>query len=193
MASLTYCSRHTLSTGAAGVYGTEAVFRLGSLFDPDFATGGHQPLYYDQLAALYGKYMVHHCDVEITLSNPSADGAVLGIAVQRSNETYTLTGNAVDYAMEHPTVKTMFVNNTGSQVLTWRKRLPNHMVEGLTQRQYLSSVDEYGAAVTANPSFSPYVRFGLASSNGDSGVTANVLVRLNYRAQFFDQVFITSS
>lgn len=37
----------------------EALFNLNSIYDPEAATGGHQPRGYDQYQSLYNKYLVH--------------------------------------------------------------------------------------------------------------------------------------
>jgi hypothetical protein len=47
---------------------TEIQFRANGMFDPQYATGGHQPFGYDQLMAQYCHYTVLYasCDLEIT-------------------------------------------------------------------------------------------------------------------------------
>ncbi len=40
------------------------VFRAASLYDPDYALGGHQPRGFDQLAAIYGEYRVNRATIE---------------------------------------------------------------------------------------------------------------------------------
>jgi len=39
----------------------EYVFKANSLFDPDLTGVGHQPTYFDQLAAIYSQYCVLGC------------------------------------------------------------------------------------------------------------------------------------
>jgi hypothetical protein len=48
---------------------SEHIFRLNSLYDPDYATGGHQPLGFDQLAPLYTYYTVIGCRARVTMTN----------------------------------------------------------------------------------------------------------------------------
>lgn len=62
---LRYCDVITLtSTASVGTY----TFRMNSLFDPDFTSIGHQPYYYDQLAALYNRYAVQGSTLKATFS-----------------------------------------------------------------------------------------------------------------------------
>lgn len=47
----------------------EHIFRLNSLYDPDYTYGGHQPLGFDQLSPLYTNYTVIGCRARVTLTN----------------------------------------------------------------------------------------------------------------------------
>lgn len=40
-------------------------FRLNSLYDPNLSGVGHQPMYHDQLAAIYGKYRVKWARIRV--------------------------------------------------------------------------------------------------------------------------------
>lgn len=53
---LRYNDTIELTLGVSGVVGH--TFRMNSLFDPDLTGTGHQPYYFDQLAALYQRYGV---------------------------------------------------------------------------------------------------------------------------------------
>lgn len=62
-----YCCRGFLAPTATA--GTKTVlFRANSLFDPEYATGAtqHQPLLFDQMAALYDHYSVTSATISIT-------------------------------------------------------------------------------------------------------------------------------
>jgi hypothetical protein len=48
---------------------SERIFRLNSLYDPDAATGGHQPIGFDQLSPLYTYYTVIGCRARVTMTN----------------------------------------------------------------------------------------------------------------------------
>jgi hypothetical protein len=61
--SMAYVSRHRLTTSTGSV--SVQQFRLNSLFDPDFTSGGHQPMGFDQWAAFYNHYVVMKCSYEI--------------------------------------------------------------------------------------------------------------------------------
>lgn len=49
-----------------------SIYRANSLYDPKYAVGGSQPRYYDQLTAVYQKYLVTGCKAKIHWSNQSS-------------------------------------------------------------------------------------------------------------------------
>ncbi|QBX89303.1 capsid protein [Apis mellifera virus-12] len=54
---------------------TSVVIRANSLFDPEYALGGHQPMYFDQYAELYNHYTVIGSRITFTVVNTDAQEA----------------------------------------------------------------------------------------------------------------------
>ncbi len=81
-----YADTVTLTTGAAQPELTGFhVFRANSVFDPDFAIGGHQPRGFDQLASLYDEYIVTKAVITVRFQNTSTTSSPYGfIAVRPS-------------------------------------------------------------------------------------------------------------
>lgn len=50
---------------ATGVY-AEAVYRMNSVYDPQFAAGGDQPTYFDNLAGMYLNYTVVRSNIRVS-------------------------------------------------------------------------------------------------------------------------------
>ncbi len=83
-ALLKYATEVTI-TGAPGANASH-VFRLNSIFDPDFTGIGHQPLAHDQWALLYGRYTVVKATIKATPirdSNTNVIPGLLRVGVQR--------------------------------------------------------------------------------------------------------------
>jgi len=57
------------AVGVINQYG----FRWNSIFDPDYSSGGHQPLYRDTYAGIYDHYAVVSARAKITFLNSTAD------------------------------------------------------------------------------------------------------------------------
>jgi hypothetical protein len=55
----------TSTSGSLAKY----IFRINSLFDPDYTGTGHQPLYRDTYAAIYELYAVVSANVKVTIVN----------------------------------------------------------------------------------------------------------------------------
>lgn len=65
--TLRYAQQGVLSTGAAGVMATYN-FRCNGMFDPDQSGVGHQPMYFDQMMAIYDHYTVIGAKIRVTFA-----------------------------------------------------------------------------------------------------------------------------
>jgi len=64
VADLVYNDTLQVALPAYGANGSQ-IFRLNSIFDPDYTYTGHQPYFRDQLAALYNTYKVLKCEADL--------------------------------------------------------------------------------------------------------------------------------
>lgn len=88
---LRYQYNGTLTPAAAGAADVQ-VFRLNSLYDPDFTGAGNQPRYFDQYMALYDKYLVLGARIKVTAFNTStSEQHRFGICV-KTNSSQNGTG-----------------------------------------------------------------------------------------------------
>lgn len=76
--TLRYCENVTIPNHNAG--SGPYVFRMNSLYDPNYTGTGHQPRYRDQIAQIYSKYCVitSKAYIEILSSGTSADSQGAG-------------------------------------------------------------------------------------------------------------------
>jgi hypothetical protein len=191
--TLTYSSLFTLTTGAAQTFGSERAFALNSIFDPDVTATGHQPYGRDTLATLYGRYIVTACMVEITFSNPSADGVICGLLFRNNlNGTNILQANIPDAINEQPAGMTKIVNNTGAQTAIFRTMVPLHTAFGLTAQQYLDNTDRNGALFTDNPLNLYYVTVAAAEIGG-TAQTVMCNVKLSMQTRVFERLSLPQS
>lgn len=74
---LRYCDtfRFTSTAGSTAGY----VFAANGLYDPDLSSTGHQPMYFDQYAAIYDQYVVIGAKIKVTGSNDGNTAVVFGI------------------------------------------------------------------------------------------------------------------
>jgi hypothetical protein len=163
-------------------------FRLNGMYDPDVTGSGHQPYFFDQVKAVYLNYLVRTAHVNLTWSDPTADGVWVGWSIHpgsTSNDDPS-TLQLQDF-LERPNFKVAPLNNTGAQTVTLRQSVPIHTVLGLSKIQYEGDVGTNGAAYNADPSSIVYLDIFLVDP------TANATARsvrisgvITYDCKFFN-------
>lgn len=191
---LPYEYTFTLSStaGFARIFGTEQVFRLNSLFDPDLTNVGHQPFGYDQLTPIYGKYAVTACEVELEFFGSNTDDLFVGFTIQSGQNTTALGGSDIDAAGERQSVlvRALPINGVGNRWVH-KELFPIHLIEGLPSGVVLRD-DNYQAVVTTNPNAQSYLRIAAATVVNTSKA-CQCKAKLVYHARMFDRVSMAQS
>jgi hypothetical protein len=76
-----YCFLHymeTINFSTATATGTQNLFNLNSLFDPNRTGGGVQPYQYDDLTPMFGRYRVYETEWRIEVTSSIAIHTVCG-------------------------------------------------------------------------------------------------------------------
>lgn len=109
---LRYVTNFTISsTTTPGRY----QFRCNGLFDPDITNTGHQPLYFDQLMALYDHFTVVKATLKLTIS-PSTS-AITQFSVFQNDDS-SVAPTLMSDSMEQSSAKNVLIQpNTGPQVI----------------------------------------------------------------------------
>lgn len=192
---LIYTDRITLPSptgGPIGYFGTEKIYALNSLYDPDVSGVGHQPYGFDTMSALYRKYKVNGCLVELTFSDPSADGTVVAATIQPPAGTKVLQNEDVSEVKERPYTFTRSINDSGSQNKYVKSYVPIAALSGLTPLQFKSDMDIYAANMGANPAAIPKLRIA-ASNQRSNSQDIQCSVKLTYYCQVYDRVTLNQS
>lgn len=90
-----YADRITLPATVAGnnsVY----VFRANSLFDPDLTGVGHQPMFYDDMAAHYNKYTVMWSTIKVVIPNGDDRQRIWGICLADNASEITASSGFIE-------------------------------------------------------------------------------------------------
>jgi len=98
--TITYVTSYVINANGAG-FGT-AQFSANGLYDPETAIGGHQPLGYDQMMALYNHYIVKSSRITVAPAYASAD-VPIQIALYIDDDTSIVS--SFDSAAERPGAK----------------------------------------------------------------------------------------
>lgn len=121
-------------------------FRLNSLFDPNRTGTGHQPIGFDQLAALYLNYRVYACRYKVTLVVEASTQPATMLTVLPSNSGGAISNNET-------------ANELSNSKSTWSTYFAPATLEGRVDiakingksRQAYESDDDTGAGVTTSP------------------------------------------
>lgn len=87
----------TTLTSTAGSLATH-VFSANGMYDPNITSTGHQPMYFDELAAIYDHYTVVSSFIKVTISTGSSSNAPAQLVLALDDDA-TGTGN-VNFAAE---------------------------------------------------------------------------------------------
>lgn len=175
----------SLSAGTVQSYS----FRANSLFDPDRTGTGHQPLGFDQLTAIYNRYVVHKLAWYINVPS-SNDTICIAAGISNGARTLTTTGDYTSF-IESPLVRqqTIGYGGTPPALFTGNKSLPTF--NGVDLKTYLID-DRFQSTTSTSPT--EVIDLVIGFYNPSSGaVSIQVNVNLHYHAVFFDPLVLTQS
>jgi len=185
---LVYNEQITLN--ASGLSTAYAIYRANSLFDPRYATGGHQPLYFDNLSAVYGLYRVRQAWITVTVLDAFVNttesngtrGRLMIYRDKQADDVAPLMNIIQEERDWNIKWKYYTMNTTGRMTKMKMKCLPHVMCK----QAY--NATELAADVTANPGSECFFHVGisgLTDSEDPPGVLLNI--RIVYVAEFYDR------
>lgn len=174
------------NTGTPAVAATQQ-FRLNSLYDPDYTSTGHQPYYYDQIAALYSEYCVYGVLVDVYAGSESATSPIL-LTIQPSL-TSSLPSDA-KLGLERPNSIRLFIDAGGaSQRLV--KYFKIYQILGVPKSECF--IDDALSASGTNPSRPVYLNFSAICGDTSVAAVLNVNVKLTFYCKWSKRIDQTSS
>lgn len=188
-----YGQLNTLTAGSAGLFGSEQIFRLNSLFDPDLTGTGHQPYGFDTLASIYNRYKVHAVTARLRWSDPSADGVIVAANFQAPGVPTSITGSDPNTIMERLGMWTANLNNTGDQEVVFTQRFTLPDLCGCTKQQFDSNTEDYQSAVSTSPVRTPFLRLAIAALDGSSTPTVRCETLLIFEVEYFERLILPQS
>lgn len=121
---LRYVDYFTLSSPAGGVMDATStkVIRMNNVFDPDAATGGHQPMYSDTYAGIYDQYRVLGSRLKATFMPRQPTAAAQSpyiIGINGSDNTAQLSFTPFTRAEQSDAYHEYLNTQDGPRTLTW--------------------------------------------------------------------------
>lgn len=105
----------TSTSGALASY----LFRLNSLYDPNYTSTGHQPMYFDQFMALYNHYTVIGCKMVVRMIPFENNGVPMKVCLWQNDDT-TVTPSSFSELAEQSKSQTRLIGSDGSNQTTLR-------------------------------------------------------------------------
>lgn len=188
-----YCETFQLTSGIGGVGGVEQVFRLNSLFDPNFTGVGHQPYMWDQMAQIYSTYNVTAVSIVVdwfSMAGPNNCGVM---ALQASTGAFSTAGKTLDSLKEKPGTLIAYPRYAGSGHNTCNLgRIELSDLEGCNPER-IQNDDRFSAGVSANPDNTPYLRLNAADGTGTGEAGLWCTVTIIYHTRLYDRKTLAQS
>lgn len=186
--SLPYVAQFALGTPNLVSTPSVSQFRLNSLYDPDFTGGGHQPYQYDQVQAMYGFYLVHKCDWEVTFSNSaSIPGLYVGVNLL-FNTGNSVSGLPFSTIVERTQARSRALPTTGSQQVVFKGSCWPWLIMGITKAQYMNELAQYAGQTINNPASGPKLEVFVLDPNAGATSTVQITTSLKYHAELYGYI-----
>lgn len=174
------------SNAASSLIGSPLVIQANSVYEP-VDTLSDQPYGYDQMAALYSKYKVLGVTLQVTSAASATSPSMMFVLGQSPTGGVSLSGANAGLTTSRPNVAVYPCAAAGGPVSTYRRDFAIHELLGVTKQEFDSNVEDYTAAVGANPAQMPTIQ--LAESTLSSVQSATVsYVSLTFTVQFFGRI-----
>ncbi len=190
--SFKYSDLHQISTGTAGVYGSEIRYNMNGLYDPYYTGAGHQPYGFDQVFNIYNKYRVERASYRVSFTTPGAANDVLCTASISPGTSASLAGLAPATPIEWPNSTHGHLSTTGTRLCVLSGTIDLHTLVGVTKSRY-DADDTFCGTVSTNPSQLALLSLAIASYSGQGSEGASMLVELEFEVVVFDRTIVASS
>jgi len=175
------------AAAAATNVGTTVLVQLNSAWEP-FDGQSFQPYGFDQMAALYGKYKVLKADLTYQVAGVDTVPSCVVLLAQNPTGGVTLAGESGQGAVSRPNAVSAVLPTTGAPIVTLRTGYKLQDVLGVTAAEFTANVEEYAAAVGANPTQMATVQVGLFSLLNTSQTSCRGLLTLVQQVHFFGRI-----
>ncbi len=158
------------------------VFAANSVFDPDVTGTGHQPHYFDQLAAIYTEYTVLEFRAEMSISNQSTTIPANWVYLVSDSDS---SSASVESLTESQYATSGIIAATGSGPASLTVRTPPVSIVKLSGHgQAIRNDTVLSAIVSLNPADLIYFIFKMSDTSGVSSMNCYVNFKLFFRTVF---------
>lgn len=183
-----YVYNYTILSGAPS--GQFVQFRLNSLQDPEYATGGHAPMFYTQMQQIYNNYLVYGVKVNINIvQDNDSNQPMYMMWTARTNDALN---TSISASMEQGNRDILSIGYGGSGSKSLSKYIKIKDLYGLKKNLDFSDTN-FQALGGANPSAQPIGSVVVVSANETDLVSFSCLITLDYYTMWSSQKEVTQS
>ncbi len=180
---ITFKYFYTVQQSNATVTGSQLIYKINSLYDPDGSVGGHQPYGYDQMTAFYGRYRVLKTRYRVSFGTSTGTVNVLCLPVSGGLANAIAGDTTFWTACEMPRAKSRICGGGGSPAINISGIIDLAELLGASNIQYRSD-DRYSAAINNDPSAIAYLYVGYYN-----GTTSTVITPTQVELEFFCELY----
>lgn len=178
----------TIDTTAAGPLSNYKLMVFqSSARDPEYALGGHSPMFYDKYTANYNKYRVLGFSYRFEITNVNTN-QLMPFMIWTGSTGASIVGAGFKgwlAAEEQPDTRVVKVGGVGTSTTVVRGYVPVYKSLGVTKKEVMTD-DRFSALVTADPQQCCYVHLYGSSMNVSASNQANIRIKLIYYVEFYD-------
>lgn len=145
------------------------VYRMNDLHDPNLTGVGHQPDYYDQLTAIYGRWCVLASQAEVTVYNTTA---AMGLALAANYSDAVVSGLNVEALSESKFSRTANTGYGGSGKPNVVINMPAMTTAQITGQREIESDPNFYTSVGSSPGDPWYLTLKMQSVDGVTTIVA---------------------
>lgn len=158
-----------------------------SIYDPDYTAAGHQPLWRDTLATMYGRFRVFGVKYSIAFKNTNVSQLTWAYIKHSDNSTTETNSNTLRERREG---KSLMLDSNSGRTNTVRGYLDVAKSYGLSKREFYND-DSFISAIGATPVKTAFLH--LYTLTMHSSAILHAQVDLQYYVEFLDRVDVSGS
>lgn len=186
-AKLKYVKQFSSATGSSPFV---LWFRGNGMNDPEYAIGGHSPMYFDQYMAVYNKFMVYASSIKLSIMN-SNSSAALQCALYPGDSAGTLLGSLSEVLEQTRASAAVTIPLSQQRASVIKRFAKTSNVLGLNRNQ-LGDDDLTGTA-SSSPAKQWFWTMYLESVDSVTPVSGSILIEIKYYVKFQDRKLETQS
>lgn len=164
------------------------VFRLNSVYDPDYTGVGGQPMGFDQLAGLYNKFTVYGCKARITCTQA---GSIPTTCVMAPQKVVTYGSATPDELQERRL--SVSKHCTTERPVTLTRYYPMSGLFGIPKKDIIGDEGDFAGSSSASPAKNFYLLVGQQPVDSTSGTIVYFDIELTYYLKAFENKALARS